>query len=339
MPVGAFDDATGRVYLPHMLMASDAPQMDEPAAGADRAATVALPIGSVASGRIERVDEVDRYKLSLRKGELVSFRVRAAALGSWLDSVLTLRDAAGNVVAENDDLGVPTIGRPQIINNTGLADNPDSRIDFEPKASGDYTLEIFDRYGDGGPEYGYRLEATAGQPDFSIAVVFGDPNLNGRILLPNAAPTARPPGSLGVLNLKPAASFALSYVISPEGNIGPISVTAESLPTGVSADVLTIRPNTPTNPNPQVRVAQTRGAISLKVQNDAPLGQGEVRIVGTAKLPSGREIHRVSTATIGVNGVPIPGTLPLTRSAPSLAVQITKGDGQIQKGNGQIQPP
>jgi hypothetical protein len=322
--VGSFDGPAGRLSLPQRVIASDAEEIEEAAVGPEGPATTTLHLGSIANGRIARPEEADLYKLSLRQGEAISLRVRAAELGSWLDSVLVLRDSTGNIVAENDDLGIGANVRQQIVNNVGVPRNSDSRIDFAPKASGDYTLEVFDRYGDGGPEYAYRLEASAEKPDFSIGVFFADPNLNPQLLVANGPALVRPPGSLGVLNLRPGTNMSLNYFILPEGNTGPIALTVEGLPAGVSAEAVTIRPNPPANANAQIRVIQTRGAVSLRVQKDAPAGEGEIRVLGVAKTKDGREIRRIATATIGVAGVAIPATLPLTRTVSNLVVHVPK---------------
>jgi hypothetical protein len=322
--VGLFDGPTGRIALPYEVVASDAAEIEEEPLKANESSITTLQIGMIANGRLAAAGEVDRYKVSLRKGEPASFRVRAAALGSWLDSVLTVRDPSGAIVAENDDVGVPANGRPLGFNIIGVPPNPDSRIDFEPKSSGDYVLELYDRFGHGGPEYAYRLEATAGQPDFSIAILLGDPNLAGRLLNVNGVAPTRPPGALGVFNLKPGASVVINYVITPEGNTGPISVSAEGLPAGVTAEPMTIRPNGASGSNSQVRVTQTRGALVLKVAANAPEGLGEMRVVGVAKTASGREIRRLGSAAISINSVPIPGTAPVSRTVSSLSIRVLK---------------
>src|SRR5690348_17420030 len=50
---------------------------------------------------------------------------------------------------------------------------PDSRLDYKVEQDGAILLEITDRYGDGGPEYGYRLEVGRSRPDFAIRLLFG----------------------------------------------------------------------------------------------------------------------------------------------------------------------
>jgi hypothetical protein len=111
----------------------------------------------VANGRILKPGEADLWTFAATKGTAYEFDLRAGRLGSPLDSVLTLLDAAGKPVANNDDFpGVQT----------------DSRIAWTAPADGEFTLKVEDRLASrGGPRFAYRLRmAPAPQPDFRLTV-------------------------------------------------------------------------------------------------------------------------------------------------------------------------
>ncbi len=83
----------------------------------------------------------------------------ARALGSALDSKLTILDAAGKQLAVNDDAR-----RNQV----------DAAVDFKAPADGPYTLVISDLHGNGGSEYFYLLEVEAILPSFALTLDQGE---------------------------------------------------------------------------------------------------------------------------------------------------------------------
>jgi hypothetical protein len=102
-----------------------------------------LPVPAALDGRMDRRDDVDRFRVRLASGESVTFYVEASAAESELDSMLTLRDSRGRQVAENDDF----LGK-------------DAALAYTAPAAGEYVLELREVDAGGGPEYGYRLFAT-----------------------------------------------------------------------------------------------------------------------------------------------------------------------------------
>ncbi len=87
--------------------------------------------------------DVDYYYVSGFPGQRFIVEVEAAAIGSDLDSVLTLYDTDGTtVLAENDD-----------------ANGLDSRLDFTFSTTGSYFLRVrdFNNPNEGGPGYYYNL--------------------------------------------------------------------------------------------------------------------------------------------------------------------------------------
>lgn len=108
------------------------------------------------NGRIQQPGEADQWAFQGKKGEEFDFDLRAARLGSPLDSILQVLGADQKVLAENDDVA---------------NGQTDSRIRFQVPADGLYRVRITDRLADrGGPRFAYRLRVTAAtQPDFQVS--------------------------------------------------------------------------------------------------------------------------------------------------------------------------
>jgi hypothetical protein len=105
---------------------------------------VTLPV--ICNGRIALPGDIDEWSFTATKGEHYEFDLRASRLGSPLDSVLTLFDATGKQLSQNDDLG---------------KGQTDSRLTFKVPADGTYVVRIEDRLSSrGGSTFAYRLKIS-----------------------------------------------------------------------------------------------------------------------------------------------------------------------------------
>lgn len=94
------------------------------------------------NGILEKPGDQDYFKFSATKGQQFDVRVYARqTLRSPLDSVLTIQNAGGGNIAENDDSG-----------------GPDSYVRFNCPADGEYFILVRDHLGNGGPNFAYRVE-------------------------------------------------------------------------------------------------------------------------------------------------------------------------------------
>src|SRR4051794_23075318 len=142
--------ATGSgVSAMRLVMTDDLPSVAD--AGNNKSIATAQPVSLPAAidGACE-AEQVDCYRFTAAAGQRISVEVVARRLGSALDPVIRLLDAAGKELAYSDD--EPGLG-------------PDGRFAYRVPAAGDYFVEIRDIRYQGGPTHRYRLRLG----DFPLA--------------------------------------------------------------------------------------------------------------------------------------------------------------------------
>jgi len=318
--VGEVDGPGGPVRAPGRLLVGDGPELTEPSD---------LRSGVAVNGRLAREGEVDSYRLAARAGEKVRLRVDAAAMGSWLDSVVVVRDEKGAVLAENDDTSdAVRPAQARSVSALGVPEaSPDSAVEFEAKADGVLTVEVSDRFGAGGPEYGYRLEVGASRPDFAITLLLGNANMNlgamGNVGQARAVRTSS--GQFGVFNLKPGATVPINFLIAPVGRPGRVEVRVEGLPDGVEADPVDVRVDGPRRPGLSATGPENASPVAdsliLKVGPHAQPGLSWFRVVATARPMPGVVLTREAGATIGLD-LAAASNRPITRVLSMLPLRI-----------------
>ncbi len=106
-------------------------------------ATAATAPGAM-NGVIEKPGDLDFFKFTATKGQVLDIRVHARnPLRSPLDAVLVVYRANGAGVGSNDDSG-----------------GPDSYLRFTAPEDGEYFVRISDHLSGGGPNFIYRVELT-----------------------------------------------------------------------------------------------------------------------------------------------------------------------------------
>jgi hypothetical protein len=274
---GIFTGPGGSLLIPGRLITGDGPELEEPAASSGPSMTPArLPFGATVNGRIDHPGAVDRYAVTVPAGEGAQVEVQAAALGSWLDSVVTVYDARGRVIAEADDRGVAGLG----VGGVGLDGAArDSLVELEPRGPSELVVAITDRFGEGGPEYAYRLAVGPLRGDFAVA-------------LPKGV------GDWGALNMQPGATVALPLRINATGRPGPIAVGALGLPPGVAAEALTVRIARPMGRQAAQEAGQAEATLVLRVAAGARPAVGSFQIVAAARRADGSKLTRRASATV-----------------------------------------
>lgn len=168
----------------------------------ERAENDVAELPTVLNGAISSPGEVDAWRITGVKDQTLEFEVRAAALNSRLDSVLSVCDEVGQELATNDDVA---------------KGNADSRLAFKFPADGRYSVRIRDRFTSrSGPQMAYRIYVTpvpsVPAPDFALH-------------LPTDALTV-PRGGQAQLKLK----------VDRRGFSGSIALEVAGLPTGVTVE-------------------------------------------------------------------------------------------------------
>jgi hypothetical protein len=131
---------------PHKLLVDHEPVIPEkePNNGFRQAQPVQL--GQTVEGVVSQGLDVDTFRFEGKAGQQVVLEVFAARYGSPLDSLLTLFDADGRILATNDDLDSTTA---------------DSRIEATLPKAGVFYVSLQDANDQDGPHYAYRLSLRA----------------------------------------------------------------------------------------------------------------------------------------------------------------------------------
>lgn len=129
---------------PHWIKVSQAAHVAEaePNQNAKTATPLPADLPCAAHGVIGEDGDVDFFRFQAKKGEEFSIRVLARELRSPLDAMLSVRNAKGENLANNDDQGGPDPSMPL----------------WAAPEDGEYYLVIRDQLKSGGPDYTYRVE-------------------------------------------------------------------------------------------------------------------------------------------------------------------------------------
>lgn len=122
----------------------------------EQAKATAAPGTPIAlNGIIEKPGDVDFFKVSLKKGMALQVQAYAQSVGSPLDSVVNIHNDKGGSLSGNDDGG----GRRRL----------DSKFKVNIPADGDYFVRVADHLERGGPNFVYRIEMIAAEPELFFA--------------------------------------------------------------------------------------------------------------------------------------------------------------------------
>jgi hypothetical protein len=167
---GWFGDAPS----PLELRASRFPNVLE-----DRAAAVtpvpALP--AAINGILEKPEDTDAFRVTVKKGDRYLVRAYASTLGSPVDPTIRItpigadgKPGAVELVADDSKLVERDIFGATPYSGSMVPDTLDPSVVWEPKAEGDYLIEVGDAIDDGGETYVYRVEIEP-PPDLVYVVL------------------------------------------------------------------------------------------------------------------------------------------------------------------------
>lgn len=168
-------------------------------------------VPAIFNGRIAQPGEVDAWTVTAKKGENLEFDLRAGRLGSPLDGIVTLHDAAGKQLARAE------AGGNQL----------DPKLSVAAPADGAYTVKVQDRFRSrGGPEFAYRLRiAKPAAPDFRLYLAVDPRNSS----IGDAVTVLRKGQAKLKINADRIGGFK-----------EPIALTVDGLPAGITAAPATL---------------------------------------------------------------------------------------------------
>jgi hypothetical protein len=209
----AFESEVGKTTFPFAL--DRYPVVNESGVTDSARASMAIKLPVTVVGTIDRAGDMDYFRFEATAGQQVGVQVVAAELGSKLDPVVVLTDAAGQVLAE----GGTTLG-------------------YVIPAAGTYAVGIRDRDFRGGPDMTYRLhvgDVPVVTGVFPLAVRRGTAtrvHVHGVNLGPAGAVavTANPPADAA-----PGSKLALTVppTASGESPLGTATAIVEEWPSAV----------------------------------------------------------------------------------------------------------
>ncbi len=181
---------------------------------------VEVPV--IINGRIDQPGDSDYFKFKVKSGARLVMEVFARRLDSPLDSLLTLLDAGGRELQENDDTVDPEAAL--------VTHHADSRIAYTFRQAGDYVLRIRDTQTKGGDEYAYRLAIGPERPDFALRVTPDNPRVGRGETTMLTVDALRKDGFTNDITLavkELAQGFSASSAVVPAGeNQAVITITA-----------------------------------------------------------------------------------------------------------------
>jgi hypothetical protein len=209
-----------------------------------QAQKVKLPV--ILNGRINKAGEWDVFQFDGKANDTIVAEVQARRLDSPLDSVIKLTDAAGKIIAFNDDHEDLASGI-----NTHQAD---SYCMVTLPADGSYFVHVGDTARHGGEEYGYRLRLSAPRPDFDLRVV---------------------PSSLSI-RTKSSAQLTV-YAQRKDGFAGPIKLILKDASNGFSANPVTLSATqTVARINIKTDLTATEAPVNLSIFGSAKIEDQEI---------------------------------------------------------------
>ncbi len=248
----------------------------EPNDSGATAQKVAVP--AEITGQFQARGDVDVYSFEAKSGDVYWIEAYGQRTGSAADPYLVVDQLV------RDDKGVETVKRLTAVDDTatnigGLQFNTttdDPQFRFVAPADGTFRVELRDRYFEsrGDPGLTYRLAIRKESPDFRLAAV-------------THAPTAdqNQQQSTWELGLRKGDAAALNVMaFRRDGFNGPIDVTAEGLPAGVTCTGVVIGPG------------QSAANLVVSSTEQAPDWFGSIRIVGKARLEDPAQVKAVTDA-------------------------------------------
>jgi hypothetical protein len=236
------------------------------------------------SGQFAARGDADVYAFDAKAGQIYWIEVYGQRSGGPTDPYFIVQQVVKN------DKGEETVNQMALVddNPVNLGGNQfnttgdDPSFKFVAPADGTYRVAVRDRYGEsrGDPSLTYRLAIREETPDFRLAVVPAVPSADPTQLVSTWETSLRKGDSV--------AFNVMAYRL--DGYVGPIDVTVEGLPAGVTSRGTTVAAN------------QNVATLVISSTPEAADFAGPIKIVGTAKIESPPVVREVAAAEAAVKG-------------------------------------
>lgn len=273
----------------------------EPNDKGPQAQQVVVPIEI--NGQFQTRNDVDCFEFEAKANETYWVEVLAHRAGAAIDPVLVIDQIKKN------DKGEETLARVSALDDDAtnpllnLFDtlNDDNTVKFAAPADGKYRVTLRERYGNAKQDLSvYRLMIRKESPDFRVAAV-------ATALTPPATRQAAPSG----ITLRRGDNFPVHVIaFRRDGFSGPITVSAEGLPPGVTCRDISIG------------AAPSSGVIVFSSAEDAPAWAGTVKLIAKAKIDDPAAVEAVTAANAAAKAATdalAAATKALTKPADDLA--------------------
>lgn len=265
-----------------LLVFSDVPELLEMEPNNKVAEAQHLSVPCAVTGAFSAPKDLDCYTFSAKKDEKFTIEISSERIGSPADPGLEICETDEKIINSAEDTN-ENIGQLRFPTTTR-----DVVYTFTAPRDFDFTLRLEHVYTQvqGGAQYQYRLQIQRQPPpDFRLVCVpTHDIHIDTHAVYQGGRQR------LDVL------------VWRMDGYDEPIVVEARHLPAGVTAEPITIGPG------------QKWGTLVVTAATDAPLGEGEIEVVGTGQR-GGESLVRAARGGVLVwDTVNTPGIARLTQS-------------------------
>jgi len=264
----------------------------EPNNTAEQASPLEVPVA--VNGRIGQPGDVDCFRITAEKDQRLVVDVLGRRLGTPLDAIVSLRNAQGRDLVENDDT---VDDRFPLVTH-----HADSYLNYTFTAAGEYVLRLRDVQSHGGRAWAYRLVLTPPRQDFSLMVT---PDV----------PVVPAGGSV------PLAVHALRR----DGFDGDIEVAVKGLPEGFVASPAVI-PGAQTQTRLTITAPEQASADSGLLR---PTFEGTAQVDGKPITRQAQPAEEVIQAFIYVHRLPVDDLLLAVTHPVPLRVTANLPDGKV----------
>ena len=260
----AINSSTGPSNVVMIQFSATAPVVEtEPNDKGPQAQKIVVP-GEI-DGQFQARNDIDCFQFDAKAKDSYWIEVVAHRAGAALDPVLVIDQVKTNDKGEETQTRISALDDDPTNPLANLFDtlSDDNVVKFVAPADGVYRITMRERYGNSKQDLGvYRLIVRKETPDFRVVAV-------ATALTPPGQRQAAPSG----ITLRRGDNFPVQVVVfRRDGFAGPVTVTAEGLPPGVTCRDISIG------------VAPPNGILVFSSAEDAPAWAGTIRLVSKARI-------------------------------------------------------